>query len=591
MKSVRCAIYTRKSSEEGLGQEFNSLDAQREACASYIASQKHEGWVLIPDYYDDGGISGGTLERAALKRLLKDIEADLVDQIVVYKIDRLTRSLADFAKLVERLDNANASFVSVTQSFNTATSMGRLTLNVLLSFAQFEREVTAERIRDKIAASKRKGLWMGGRVPLGYEADGRSLKIVEEDAETVRKIYQLYLELGSIYEVRVAANDLGLRTKGRPRAGAKKYKQGHQTATSDTSIRSLRSDKPNPADSSKFATVDNAVPATVIGLAPFGVTNIYYILTNPVYAGRIRHRAQIHDGNHSAIIEPVVWDLVQEKLTEFASRQRGVSKIAKFAPLAGKLYDDTGDYFTPSHTKKNGERLSYYVSNRVISKKQMSKAPMDRGWRLPAKMLESQIAQAIVRHLIDRLPTDLFLTKSVTEIAQVHHRLEALAAETDKHLTLILKCLAQATIMQGQIDLVLIDQCVAELISIPLDSINPAVLAFSTSFQNRKRGVETKLIIGAAAATSRDEVLTRNIAKAQQFYEAVKQGQSFEDIAKSESLSTRRVMQIIDLAFLAPAIVQSVVAGDQPLGFTTKWLSGNPMPSDWHAQRQIVAAL
>ncbi|TDK29153.1 recombinase family protein [Rhizobium deserti] len=599
MKSVRCAIYTRKSSEEGLGQEFNSLDAQREACASYIASQKHEGWVLVPDHYDDGGISGGTLERAALKRLLKDIEAGLVDQIVVYKIDRLTRSLADFAKLVERLDKANASFVSVTQSFNTATSMGRLTLNVLLSFAQFEREVTAERIRDKIAASKRKGLWMGGRVPLGYEADGRSLKIVEEDAETVRRIYQLYLELGSIYEVRLAANDLGLRTKGRARQGAKKYKHARQDSAEKPHLKSLRGRKPSsgddsvPAtiDSSITATVDDALPAGVIGPAPFGVTNIYYILTNPVYAGRIRHRAQIHDGNQPAIIDPAVWDLVQEKLTAFASRQRGISNIAKFAPLAGKLYDDTGDYFTPSHTKKNGVRLSYYVSNRVISKKQADKSMMDRGWRLPAKMLESQMAQAIVRHLIERLPVDVSLTKSVAEIAQGHHRLETLSAESDKHLPLILKCLEQATIMQGRIDLVLIDQCVAELISVPLGSINPAVLAFSTSFQHRKRGVETKLIIGAAANTSRDEVLTRNIAKAQQFYDAIIQGQSFEDIAKSESLSTRRVMQIIDLAFLAPAIVQCVVAGNQPLGFTTKWLSGNAMPSDWHAQRQIVAAL
>jgi DNA invertase Pin-like site-specific DNA recombinase len=226
MKSVRCAIYTRKSSEEGLGQEFNSLDAQREACASYIASRKNEGWVLVPGYYDDGGISGGTLEPAALKRLLKDIEAGLVDQIVVYKIVRLTRSLTDFAKLVGHLDKANASFVPVTQSFNTATSMGRLTLNVLLSFAQFEREVTAECIRDKIAASKRKGLWMGGRVPLSYETDGRSLKIVEDDAKTVKRIYQLYLEPGSIYEVRVAAYNLGLRTRGRPRPGAKKYRQG-----------------------------------------------------------------------------------------------------------------------------------------------------------------------------------------------------------------------------------------------------------------------------------------------------------------------------------------------------------------------------
>ncbi|MCP5355248.1 MAG: recombinase family protein [Rhodobacteraceae bacterium] len=215
MPKIRCAIYTRKSSEEGLEQEFNSLHAQREACAAYVASQKAEGWVLMPTEYDDGGISGGTLERPALQRLLGDIDAGLVDQIVVYKIDRLTRSLADFAKIVDRLDAAGASFVSVTQSFNTATSMGRLTLNMLLSFAQFEREVTAERIRDKIAASKRKGLWMGGQVPLGYEADGRTLRINAEEARTVRTLYALYDRLGTVRAVKAEADRLDLVTKVR----------------------------------------------------------------------------------------------------------------------------------------------------------------------------------------------------------------------------------------------------------------------------------------------------------------------------------------------------------------------------------------
>ena len=198
MRRIRCAIYTRKSSEEGLEQDFNSLDAQREACEAYIASQKHEGWEVVPDHYDDGGISGGHLDRPALQRLMQAVDEKRVDQIVVYKIDRLTRSLADFAKLVDRLDAAETSFVSVTQSFNTATSMGRLTLNMLLSFAQFEREVTSERIRDKIAASKRKGMWMGGRVPLGYRADGRTLKIDETEARTIRTLYDLYQKLGSI---------------------------------------------------------------------------------------------------------------------------------------------------------------------------------------------------------------------------------------------------------------------------------------------------------------------------------------------------------------------------------------------------------
>ena len=215
MKKIRCAIYTRKSAEEGLEQEFNSLDAQREACAAYVASQKAEGWVLLPTVYEDAGLSGGTLERPGLQRLLDDIDAGLVDRIVVYKVDRLTRSLSDFAKLVDRLDAASTGFVSVTQSFNTATSMGRLTLHMLLSFAQFEREVTAERIRDKVAASKRKGLWMGGRVPLGYEKDERTLRINEAEAETVRTLYALYRKHGTLRQVKAEADRLRLRTKQR----------------------------------------------------------------------------------------------------------------------------------------------------------------------------------------------------------------------------------------------------------------------------------------------------------------------------------------------------------------------------------------
>jgi DNA invertase Pin-like site-specific DNA recombinase len=214
---IRCAIYTRKSSDEGLDQDFNSLDAQHEACAAYIASQRHEGWVAGKARYDDGGISGGTLDRPGLQRLLADIDAGRVQMVVVYKIDRLTRSLADFAKLVERFDAAGCSFVSVTQAFNTASSMGRLTLNVLLSFAQFEREVTAERIRDKIAASKKKGLWMGGVPPLGYDPHPdpktRGLVVSAQEAETVRKIFRLYDDLGCLNAVMRRANDLGLRSK------------------------------------------------------------------------------------------------------------------------------------------------------------------------------------------------------------------------------------------------------------------------------------------------------------------------------------------------------------------------------------------
>ena len=281
MKKIRCAIYTRKSAEEGLEQEFNSLDAQREACAAYVASQKAEGWVLLPTVYEDAGISGGTLERPGLQRLLADIDAGLVDRIVVYKVDRLTRSLSDFAKLVDRLDAASTGFVSVTQSFNTATSMGRLTLHMLLSFAQFQREVTAERIRDKVAASKRKGLWMGGRVPLGYEKDERTLRINEAEAETVRTLYALYRKHGTLRQVKAEADRLRLRTKQR-----------------------------------------FAADGTRTGGLPFRRGHLHCLLTNPLYAGRIRHQRRVYEGQHPSIIAPELWDAVQTQLQAGAAKPR-----------------------------------------------------------------------------------------------------------------------------------------------------------------------------------------------------------------------------------------------------------------------------
>ena len=344
MRRIRCAIYTRKSSEEGLEQDFNSLDAQREACEAYIASQKHEGWEVLRDHYNDGGISGGHLDRPALQRLMQAVDEKRVDQIVVYKIDRLTRSLTDFAKLVDRLDAAQASFVSVTQSFNTATSMGRLTLNMLLSFAQFEREVTSERIRDKIAASKRKGMWMGGHVPLGYRANGRTLKIDEAEARTIRTLYDLYRKLGSVREVNDCAEALGFRSRRRARSCGR-----------------------------------------VSGGIPFDRGHLHHILSNPVYAGRIRHKGQVYDGQHLAIIDPKTWDKVQELLQSGAAISRGTRKKAITSPLAGKLFDETGDRLTPSHSRKNGKRLRYYVSRRVIAGG-CEKHP--DAWRLPAEQVE-----------------------------------------------------------------------------------------------------------------------------------------------------------------------------------------------------------
>ena len=388
MKKIRCAIYTRKSAEEGLEQEFNSLDAQREACAAYVASQKAEGWVLLPTVYEDAGISGGTLQRPRLQRLLADIDAGLVDQIVVYKVDRLTRSLSDFAKLVERLEAAGAVFVSVTQSFNTATSMGRLTLHMLLSFAQFEREVTAERIRDKVAASKRKGLWMGGRVPLGYEKDGRTLRINEAEAETVQTLYALYRKHETLRQVKAEADRLRLRTKQR-----------------------------------------FAADGTRTGGLPFRRGHLHCLLTNPLYAGRIRHQRRVYEGQHPSIIAPELWDAVQAQLQAGAAkpRRRTTKGRAARSPLAGKLFDETGDRLTPSHTKKkNGQRLRYYVSRRLI---QHSGQKDLSGWRLPAPMLEQTVVHLIRQHVdATTSPASLIHAPTMQELASVRRFLDGLCS-------------------------------------------------------------------------------------------------------------------------------------------------------------------
>lgn len=326
-KVSRCAIYTRKSSEEGLDQSFNSLDAQREAGEAYVKSQAHEGWKLIPTFYDDGGYSGGSMERPALQRMLDDVDCGRIDVVVVYKIDRLTRSLADFARIVERFDAHEVSFVSVTQSFNTTSSMGRLTLNVLLSFAQFEREVTGERIRDKIAASKAKGMWMGGNLPLGYDlpASGtRILQVNEEEAETVRHIFRRYLKLGSVHALQRELQEQGVMSKQR------------------TFIASGR---------------------TAGGL-PINRGALYYLLRNQTYLGRIPHKEKVHEGAHEPIIDEVLFGKVQKLLSQHTPRKRErIERRFEPSPLEGKLFDATGDMMTPTFSRgSKGGFYRYYVS-------------------------------------------------------------------------------------------------------------------------------------------------------------------------------------------------------------------------------------
>ena len=542
MRRIRCAIYTRKSSEDGLEQAFNSLDAQREACAAYIASQKQEGWEMLPDHYDDGGVSGGHLDRTALQRLMQAVDDKRVDQIVVYKIDRLTRSLADFAKLVDRLDAAGTSFVSVTQSFNTATSMGRLTLNMLLSFAQFEREVTAERIRDKIAASKRKGMWMGGSVPLGYQPDGRTLKIDETEAETIRTLFDLYLKLGTLRDVKEGAEQLDLRSRRRKRAGGR-----------------------------------------ISGGTHFDRGHLQHILSNPVYAGLIRHKKQVYEGQHPAIIDPAVWDKVQDMLQSGAAVARGSRQKATRSPLAGKIFDETGDRLTPSHSRKNGKRLRYYISRRLI--KDRSRKHLD-AWRLPAEQVERLLTDLVAQHLgRPDAASSIIQNASAAEIVS--------AAEKLKELTQTRACLAlveRADLQPGLVSAQLSAAVLAKQMGCQSEQIYQAELMIKAPFQMRRRGVELRLHLGAPPPEI-DQTLVQNIMKGSRWLSMVIAGKTFSEIAFTEGVSKRRVQDVTNLALLAPDVLDGIAKGDQPVGLTTDYLIKTRFSAVWSEQHEQFARL
>jgi site-specific DNA recombinase len=342
-KLLRCAIYTRKSTEHNLDLEFNSLDAQREACEAYIKSQAHEGWRLVRARYDDGGLSGASLDRPALQELLGDVGGGKVDVIAVYKVDRLTRSLADFAKLVELFDQHSVSFVSITQSFNTTSSMGRLTLNVLLSFAQFEREVIGERVRDKIAASKRKGLWVGGPIPLGYATVNKKLVVVPEDADTVRTMFRLYLKCESI--------------------GGLAEELARQKIVS------------------KVRTIANG---RTQGGGQYSVGALAHFLKNRFYIGEVVYRGEVNAGEHQPIIDRPTFEAVQVKLAE-SVRTRRVRVSNSPAILMGRIFDDRGNRMTPSHSNKDGVRYRYYVSHAVLQRRKQDAGTVAR---VPAAELE-----------------------------------------------------------------------------------------------------------------------------------------------------------------------------------------------------------
>ncbi|HEU4475216.1 MAG TPA: recombinase family protein [Methyloceanibacter sp.] len=546
---VRCAIYTRKSSDEGLEQAFNSLDAQREACAAYVASQKGQGWRLLPHRYDDGGVSGGTLERPGLHRLLSDIEAGKVDLVVVYKVDRLTRSLADFAKLVERFDRAGVSFVSVTQQFNTATSMGRLTLNVLLSFAQFEREVTAERIRDKIAASKKKGLWMGGRVPLGYDVEDRTLVVNEAEAQTVQTIFQLYLELGCARRVKDAADRQGLVTKYR-RCGNGKTSGG----------------------------------------VAFTRGRIYHLVANPIYVGEIRHKRFSYPGQHPAIIDRATFEAVNLRLKANASRVKAPTSAATHAPLVGKLTDETGDRLTPSHAMRRGKRYCYYVSRRLVAGS--GKSDM-RGWRLPAAALEGAVARLIIDAL--EMPSaatgliDGATPEMLTTLPPAARSLCSALSGPDRGPTLR-AIVASARIEPGRLSVTLCSEALAARLGVPPAQINRDALSLVGEFTLRRRGVQARLVLANTPAAL-DRTLVKTVALGWAWFEEIKTGATMQSIADREGITQRRVAHLVDLAFLAPDIVRSIVEGRQPPMLTADRLIKSRRRMLWSDQRTWLSAI
>ena len=464
--TVRCAIYTRKSTEEGLDQDFNSLDAQREACEAFAKSQKGLGWRIIHKRYDDGGISGGTMNRPALQDLLADIDAAKVDLVIVYKVDRLTRSLMDFAKIIETFDAKEVSFVSVTQQFNTANSMGRLTLNVLLSFAQFEREVTAERIRDKIAASKRKGMWMGGPPPLGYDVVDRKLHINPREAITVRRIFETYLESGSVRGLKEELNRLEIVTKVRVQ------KNGKRT-----------------------------------GGKPFSRGNLYRLLSNPIYIGRVAHKGETFEGQHEGIIDETLWARGKGLLAENATDRLCDSNSAGPFLLTGKIHDEDGQPLYQSQAQKDGKRYCYYISKHLIH-------AADRtgdGWRLAAKAVEEVVTDVLTTIFRNegRLNAELGIENpTVSVLTRLSEQARGLLAvlsrgtHSDKR-RLLQSIVHRVDLYPNAIAVTLDKSAVAEAFEIPEAEINGPE-PFNIPIRLRRRGVEMKLIIDSPDTKPRD---------------------------------------------------------------------------------------
>jgi site-specific DNA recombinase len=527
-KLSRCAIYTRKSTEHNLDLAFTSLDAQREACEAYIKSQASEGWRLVSDNYDDGGLSGASLERPALQRLLADVRARRIDIVVVYKVDRLTRSLADFAKLIELFEAHGVSFVSVTQSFNTRSSMGRLTLNVLLSFAQFERELIGERVRDKIAASKRKGIWVGGPVPLGYAVVNKRITVVPAEAEAVRTIFARYLELGSMRTLAADLAHRGIRSKLRQLANGR-----------------------------------------LIGGGAFGVGALAYLLKNRFYIGEVVYRGEVHRGDHAPILDRRLFEAVQGKLAVQTVARRCRLRGSP-ALLTGRLFDDRGHRMSPSHTNKGGVRYRYYVSQALLQNKAQGAGSIGR---VPAAEIEALVLTALRHHLQASGAEPQPTARSDRDLIERHVERITL---TPKHITLQMRPSSDAADAgRGAEDADAVEDLRAATITIPWSGPMPAAV----------KGIVQVPAHNTPITPSRRETLLTAIAKARQWVDDLGRTATFAQIARREGKVERHVRLLAPLAFLSPRIVAAIIDGTAPANLTATSLA-RALPYSWAEQER-----
>ena len=546
MKKFRCAIYTRKSTEEGLEQDFNSLDAQREACEAYIKSQQHEGWILIEKQYNDGGFSGGNLDRPALKELFNDIKNDRIDIVVVYKVDRLTRSLLDFAKIVELFDAHSASFVSVTQNFNTTTSMGRLTLNILLSFAQFEREVTGERIRDKIAASKKKGMWMGGRVPIGYERKDKKLIIETSGAAKVKKIFEKYIELKSVPKLKTYLACENIRTNT-----GKNFDKGQ----------------------------------------------LYHILQNKTYTGKIVHKNNVYEGEHAAIIEENLFNLAQDLLQANKvdeSRKHNASNSL----LAGKIYDDKNNRMTPSYSKTRNKKYRYYVSQPVLK---FDKTKAGSVSKLPAEETEKFVTDEIRSYFSDTKQIQNYIAE--LSVLEQNRILEAVKSGKFDNYALVRSVLEKLTVSREWTEMILSKSRIKKF----LYDLNGNVQDMRGDKEQAEDYLIIKREIRIKTGTSKgcntliirndkaelpyiNEALIKAIVKSFYWHKLLLEGKvkNTKDIQKLENLKDNSyIKQVLNLRFLSPRIIEAILNGTQPRELTVIKLF-NIKTLNWKEQEELI---